>query len=339
MLLLSFTTLIFGHSQMRCAKYNKATGACTAGIRNAGVAFMEESFRPGSTCQAPWTNSISSYYSNGASCPDWAPCPTPMGSYAPGEKFTVMWWARNHAIPEQTPGNVQVYLSSKITSQSSDASATTFMANKPICEGPYANCLNGESKDNTPCTLDCTMPSGLAAGTYTLYWRWAWSQPGNFELFSTCADITVTGSGTAPSPPVTQAPTPAPVTQAPTQAPVTQPPATPAPTPAPARATTGRVPSQGTTGRLMTSGGRTTTGRPTPAPTQTPAPVTQAPSQAPSGGASGCTLGHQRCVSEGGSTYQTCSWKTRTDTDWSAVQSCAKGTSCHAVQGNYIWCY
>jgi len=53
--------LVAGHSEMRCAKYDTATGKCYAPIRNQGVAYLQEaySFYNGAAiCQSPMTNPI-----------------------------------------------------------------------------------------------------------------------------------------------------------------------------------------------------------------------------------------------------------------------------------------
>jgi len=206
---------VFGHSQMRCAKYNKATGTCSAPIRNQGQAFGQESYpfsNGAAICQAPMMNPISASYSNGPGCPSWAPCPDPMGTFAPGEQFTVMWLARNHAIDNQSPGLVTLFLSPPETvNQGADVSQAAMMAN-PICQGPYKNC-GGENSDLTRCTLDCTMPTNTAAGIYTLWWKWDWHDGSN--MYTTCADIVVSGSSSSNPTPPTPVPTPTPTPSTP----------------------------------------------------------------------------------------------------------------------------
>jgi len=316
---------------MRCAKYNKATGTCAAPIRNQYVAFLQEAFsfyNGGTLCQSPMTNPISASYGNGAGCPDWAPCPDQMGTYTPGEQFTIMWYARNHAVDNQSPGSVFLYMSPKEASnQGQDVSQAAMSANL-ICQGPFMNC-GGVNQDMTPCTLDCTMPTNTQAGIYTLWWKWDWQ---NGAMYSTCADIVVTGSS-SPNPPVIIPVTSgvvAPATPATTKA------ATPVVNPVPA--TTGRAPVA-TTGKLPAATTRAavvapaTTGR-------APVATTGKPPAATTGSVvqgSPCLLGHQQCTST--NTYQTCGWATSTVTGWGRNQTCPTGLSCHAVQSNFVWCY
>jgi len=185
-------SLVSAHSEMRCAKYDTASGQCSAAIRNAGAAFLQEAYlftNGAPICQSAMSNPISASYSNGAGCPDYAPCPDPMGTYAPGERFTVMWYARNHAVADQDPATVYLYLSPKESAtQGADVSQAT-MASNLICSGPYMNC-GGVNQDTTPCTLTCTMPSNIAAGIYTFWWKWDWQG----SMYTTCADINVSGS-------------------------------------------------------------------------------------------------------------------------------------------------
>eukprot|EP01114_Cavostelium_apophysatum_P003657 TRINITY_DN1371_c0_g1_i4.p1 TRINITY_DN1371_c0_g1~~TRINITY_DN1371_c0_g1_i4.p1 ORF type:complete len:335 (+),score=52.11 TRINITY_DN1371_c0_g1_i4:185-1189(+) len=312
--------LVSGHSQMRCAKYNKATGTCSAPIRNAAVSFGEESFiySGGSICQKPMSNPITAAYSNGAACPDWAPCPAPMGSYSAGEKFTVMWPARNHAVDEQNPGTVRVYLSPReALNQAKDATQAEMFSNL-ICSGPYKNC-GGASADLTPCTLDCTMPSNVASGYYTLWWKWDWVQ-GSTTIYTTCADILVSGNGgtatVAPTQTPTVAPTPTP-TVAPTPKPTVAPTLAPTPKPSPVTTAATFIPST---------------------PTQAPVPSTTGKVAGSGGSAEGSscpTLGHSKCA--GANSYQICGWATRDLKGWSKAQDCPKGLQCQQT-GDHVYC-
>jgi len=337
-LLVAISAVAFGHSQMRCAKYNKQTGACSAPIRNQGVAFGQEShpFSNGAPiCQSEWTNPISASYGNGAGCPSWAPCPDRMGTYTPGEQFTIMWYARNHAVSDQNPATVRLYLSTKESeNQGSDVSQATMTSNL-ICQGPFMNC-GGVNQDTTPCTLDCTMPSNTQAGIYTLWWKWDWQ---NGAIYTTCADVVVTGSGTNPATPTTPTTPPpaAPVTtgRAAPSTPVTTARATPVTTARAAPVTTARAtPATPVTTAKATPATPLTTGRVASNPVTTGAASTPSSSSV-----SPCTLGQQQCVS--GSTYQTCSWTSSTITGWGAAQACPTGLSCkpHPVSNGYIWCY
>jgi len=175
-----------------------ATGNCYAPIRNQAVSFLQEAYsfyNGGAICQSPWTNPISSSYGNGAGCPDWAPCPDAMGNFASGETFTVMWYARNHAVADQSPATVFLYLSPiENPNQSQDVPQSVMQSNL-ICSGPFMNC-NGQNGNLIQCYLTCTMPRNIASGVYTLWWKWDWQ---NGAMYSTCADINVSASGSSGS--------------------------------------------------------------------------------------------------------------------------------------------
>jgi len=195
---LLFIGYINAHSMLQCAKYNKATDECYAVVRAFGVASNQESYKWTASlpiCKAdlnPWVNPISNYYNNGPNC-GYAPCPLPMGTYNQGEQFTMMWYARGHA--DANGKTVVVYISPPETnSQGSDVSLEVMMQHE-LCRGPFANC-GGQNGATVRCTLDCSIPSDLAAGLYTLWWYWDWGA----ELYASCADINVIGSsGTATS--------------------------------------------------------------------------------------------------------------------------------------------
>jgi len=137
-------------------------------------------------CQAPLTNPVSAAYSG-----------TPMGKITAGSTWTIEWPARNHAVANQNPGNVVLYMSPKIANgQAADASAATFKQVK-LCEGPFSNC-DGGNGDLNPCHLQCTMPKNTADGTYTLWWVWDWTvNDGN--IYATCADVQVSGGSSSSS--------------------------------------------------------------------------------------------------------------------------------------------
>jgi hypothetical protein len=264
--------LVSAHSQMKCAKWDPNTGNCAAGIRNEGSAFLQEAYLytyGAPICQSPWTNPISGNYANGPSCPDYAPCPDPMGTYAPGESFTVMWWARNHAVADQDPATVYLYMSPiETANQGQDISYTTMMSHL-ICSGPYANCdgLNGNTVN---CTLNCQMPSSTPNGLYTLWWKWDWQG----VMYTTCADINVSGSSSVPpSTPVTTA-------KQPTVTTGKQQPVQPSTTGKQAIATTGSHPVQvpATTGSHPVQVPATTGSHPVQVPSTTGSHPVQVPS-------------------------------------------------------------
>jgi len=313
--------LVAGHSEMRCAKYDTATGKCYAPIRNQGVAYLQEaySFYNGAAiCQSPMTNPISSSYGNGAGCPDYAPCPDQMGNFSAGETFTVMWFARNHAVADQSPATVFLYLSPKETAnQGADVSQAVMESNK-ICQGPYMNC-NGQNGDTVPCTLTCTMPSSLSTGIYTMWWKWIWQ---NGAMYATCADINVKISSSTPSPPPSITTGKPLVTTG--KAPITT---------GKAAVTTGKVPvttgkASVTTGRISVSTGKTvgsfTTG--------SASPITTGIAASTSGSVdTPCTSGEMKCVTS--ESYQMCARGV-----WASPQYCNVGLTCHP-SGQYVYCY
>jgi len=200
-----FNGMVSGHSQMRCAKYDLASGTCYAPIRNEGVAFEQEAYlytNGAPICQSAWTNPISSSYANGAGCPDYAPCPDQMGNFASGETFTIMWLARNHAVDDQNPATIFLYLSPLETAnQGNDVTSDTMKKNL-VCSGPFESC-GGQNGNFVQCYLTCTMPKNLAVGIYTLWWKWDWQG----VMYTTCADINVKSGSVTPTP----SPSPTPV--------------------------------------------------------------------------------------------------------------------------------
>ena len=85
-------------------------------------------------------------------------------------------------------------MSPKITG-TSDPSGATFKQQK-ICEGSYISCPDGNG-DANQCYLQCTVPN-VEAGDYTVWWYWDWSvNDGN--IYTTCADVTISSGGGAVS--------------------------------------------------------------------------------------------------------------------------------------------
>jgi len=337
-LALFMVTSTFGHSQMRCAKYDQVSGVCNAPIRNSAVAFEEEDndmSTGGGICQSPMTNPISASYSNGAGCPDYAPCPDPMGTFQQGENFTIMWLARNHAEADETPGNIDLYISPvEAMNQGVDVSTAVFLQTK-ICEAPFTSCL-GQNGNFVQCYTTCTMPTNTVVGVHTLWWRWVWSEVSAFNIYTTCADIYVTAAS-GPAHPVT--PVPATTGAAkPSTTGAARPSTTGAARPSTPVSTTGaaRPPVSATTGaaRPVTP---PTTGAARPSTTGAARPST--PVTPPSTPSTGCNLGDQLCV--GTSQYQTCT-NGRDSTYWAAPQNCNAATTCQKSTNpaslNKIYC-
>lgn len=352
----------FGHSQMRCANYDRNTNTCKAPIRNSEVTFGEEAndmLNGGGVCNQPISNPISASYANGNACPSWAGCPLPMGSIVQGQNITVMWLARNHASADQTPGNVEIYLSPTMTDGSIETSTAVFGQNK-FCVAPFASC-DGLNGNMIQCYATCQMPANTQVGIHTIWWKWAWANPTVKSIYTTCADVWVTASGNQPAP--TPTPTPAVTTtaaapsttgvkvQVTTAAPVsatTARPAAPVTTAAPAPVTTAAQ-APVTTGRPVPSTtAQSTTGKSAPVTTAAPAPVTTAkvvPSSsssttgaaAPPKPTGACSLGNQICI--GSNSYQTCT-NGNVGNYWAAPQSCQPGLGCHpSTDGLNVYCY
>lgn len=348
-LILSMIISVHGHSQMRCAKYDVATGKCYAPIRSSGVSFMEEGndmLNGGGVCQVPMANPISSAYGNGANC-GYAPCDLPMGTIKQGETFTIMWLARTHAVAEQNPGNISLYISPvELEDQKVDASTAVFAQNK-FCEAPFMSC-NGQNGDFVQCYTTCTLPTNTVPGIHTLWWKWQWNQQVR-KAYTTCADITVAAASTGsvptpvptPAPAPVQVPIPAPVpVPTPVPTPVQVPVPTPVPIPVPVQVPTpSPVPTPApvamTTGRTQVAPAPTPVPQPVPVPVQVPVP---APQPVPSN-PTGCNLGDQICV--GSSQYQTCT-NGREANYWATPQSCNINTRCQKSTNpaalNKIYC-
>jgi len=189
-----FLSLIHGHSMMTCGVLN-SNNQCVGAIRNAGPSLQSTNYRFDNTnpCQpeARGVSNLAGKYS----------ASNPMGQLSSGQTFTVQWTARNHAVNNQNPRIIQMYLSPAIaSSQTDDYSWPTFRQNM-FCSGPYINCGNGANVDTqgdgTPCTLTCTLPS-LSNGIYTMLWHWNWTQ-NDGQNYMTCADFQIGGSSVTPT--------------------------------------------------------------------------------------------------------------------------------------------
>jgi len=322
---------VSGHSCLRCAKWNPDTGECLAGPRNEGNLFEEEAYLWASgtpICQSTWANPISSYYSNGSSCPFYAECPDPMGTYTPGETFTIMWWARNHAIADEDPDTIYLYLSPIETeNQGSDVSEAVFEENL-ICSAPYMSCggLNGNTVN---CSTECTMPSNLASGVYTMLWMWPWQG----VIYTTCTDIIVSGSSSPSS--VTTGKAHVSVTTGHAAVTTDKVVASPVTTGKATKVTTGKEATKVTTGKAS----KATTSRvisPTSTSSSTSTSTSSSSTSTSTGQATGsCTLGEMQCLTE--NTYQSCG-NGVSGPAWSVSQSCQTGLSCHQT-GIYVYCY
>lgn len=319
---------------MRCAKYDMATGTCKAPIRNQGYSFMQEAHEISGgqpICPFPMSNPITAHYANGAACPDWAPCPDPMGTFAQGENFTIMWFARNHAVADQNPATITLYLSPVETiNQGADVDRSTYSA---ICRAPYMSC-NGQNGNTVQCYAHCQMPTNAVAGYHTLWWKWDWQT----AVYSNCADILVTGSSNqTPSSTTGRA---AQTTAAQTTGVQTTGARTTGVQTTGTRTTTGsttaaQVPATTVAQVPATTGARSTTGSTTAAQV----PVTTASqtlSTTGSASSNSCDLlGKMTCV--GSSQYKTCSPASQSTFGWSQPQSCPSGLVCSPA-GNYIYC-
>jgi len=131
--------------------------------------------------------------------------PNGMGTLSAGSTFKVQWMARNHAVNNQNPRTVKVFMSPTpiASGQTADFTSSQMMQNQ-LCEGPFINCGKGAgvdtTGDNVPCTLSCTIPSNTPKGTYTLWWYWDWTV-NDGSIYATCADVQVSSDIVAPPPP------------------------------------------------------------------------------------------------------------------------------------------
>jgi len=193
-LVLVFVLEASSHSMMTCA-VTSGTG-CSGAVRNSAASMQSTNYRFDDTnpCQpeARGVNNLASKYSSA----------NPMGVLSSGQSFSVRWPARNHAVANQNPRVVKVYLSPRSieAGQTNDFTWPQFAANM-ICSDTYINCGNGKGVDtlgdDIPCTLDCVFPT-VANGIYTLLWHWNWTQ-NDGENYMTCADIQVGASSGFPS--------------------------------------------------------------------------------------------------------------------------------------------
>eukprot|EP01118_Nematostelium_gracile_P003963 TRINITY_DN1470_c0_g1_i1.p1 TRINITY_DN1470_c0_g1~~TRINITY_DN1470_c0_g1_i1.p1 ORF type:complete len:242 (-),score=54.27 TRINITY_DN1470_c0_g1_i1:53-724(-) len=178
---------IHGHSMMTCAILDSKTNTCIGAIRSAQQSKQTASypFDGNNACQQPGRGvaNLDGKYPTGS----------PMGTLESGQKFTVQWMARNHAVANQSPRVVRMHISPiHKAGQTEDYSWAEFQKNN-FCTGPFTNCGKGPNVDTTgdevPCTLECTVPT-LQAGNYTLHWYWDWRQNDGKE-YMTCADFKV----------------------------------------------------------------------------------------------------------------------------------------------------
>jgi hypothetical protein len=181
---------------MTCAVLGADGTSCVAPIRDSANSIASAAYRwnqdpSGAICQpnARGVSNLAKYYPNG------------MGALSAGSTFKVQWPARNHAVNNQNPRVVKVFMSPPIASvQTADFSSSVMTQNK-LCEGPFINCGKGAGVDTTgdqvPCTLSCTIPANTPQGTYTLWWQWDWTV-NDGSIYATCADVTVSSSIVAP---------------------------------------------------------------------------------------------------------------------------------------------
>lgn len=341
LLALFFVTSTIGHSQMRCANYDMATGNCLAPIRDWEEAYQDEDndiTAGGGTCQSSWTNPITASYNNGAGCPSYLGCPGTMGSLQQGQNFTIMWLARNHAEADETPGNIFLYLSPvEDANQGVDTSTSVFMQNQ-ICQAPFMSC-GGQNGNFVQCYATCQMPATSAVGIHTLWWKWPWT--GHTSIYTTCADIYVTAASGS----VTPAPAPITPSSTSTTAAKPKPSSTSTSTStsaavAPQPSSTSTSTSSSTTAHKAIS---TSTSTSTTAAAQKTtstsgsAPSTPVSTSSTSATSTGCNLGNQICV--GSNQYQTCT-NGRDATYWAQPQNCQAGLSCmvSARDNTKIYC-
>jgi len=189
-----FLVQINAHSMMTCGVLN-SNNQCVGAVRNAQQSLSSTNYRFDNVnpCQpeARGVSNLATKYSTA----------NPMGQLSSGQQFTIQWFARNHAVANQSPRVVKMYLSPAIQNgQTADASWNSFQENM-FCTGPYINCGNGPNVDTqgdtTPCTLTCNLPS-LSNGIYTMLWHWNWTQ-NDGSNYMTCADIQVGGSAVTPT--------------------------------------------------------------------------------------------------------------------------------------------
>jgi len=213
-LALLFVSAVYSHGHVRCldGAYDPKTRiitSCNAGIRNEALElgtpienylYNREPNSPMCQSTARGVANLASYYS-----PTGTGGKAKMGNVEPGQQLTILWYARNHAQAKEQPRDVAVYMSPRpiAPGQTDDFTLEEMLTNK-ICQGPYVNCGAGlygwvdplaQVANNISCELKCwvptTKPDGtpIAAGVYTVLWRWDWPAPNRVQ--HTCGDLTI----------------------------------------------------------------------------------------------------------------------------------------------------
>jgi len=209
LLTLLFVSQVLAHGHMRCIDgvfdKNRVITKCNAGIRNEAVElgtpienykFNRQDNLPMCQATARGVANLDKYYSA-----DGTGGLAKMGVLEPGQQVQIIWYARTHAVAQEQPRDVAVYMSPRpIAAGQTDDFALEEMLTNKICQGPYANCGNGPfqwvpNANNISCTLDCWMPTKLPdgrdiiEGTYTILWRWFWPAPERIQ--HTCGDVKI----------------------------------------------------------------------------------------------------------------------------------------------------
>jgi hypothetical protein len=186
------------------------------------------------------------------------PANYPHTTFAPGQRVTMRWPAKNHATVGEQRG-VQVFFSKPYTPATGAADdfsnvvdKASWVAKYPALDVTFTNCSpNQAGVDAAPCTGTFTVPVDLQPGAlYTMMWWWEFNQG---EFYNTCADVEIAGDGTA----ATTAPT---AGTAATTAPTAGTAATTAPTAATAATT---APTNGNVATNAPTNGAATTNAPT----------------------------------------------------------------------------
>jgi hypothetical protein len=199
-LLSNVLLIIHAHSMMTCGILGSDGNSCVGPIRDSSNSIASAAYRwnqdpTKQICQpnARGVSNLAKYYPNG------------MGTLSAGSTFKVQWMARNHAVNNQNPRTVKVFMSPTpiASGQTADFTSSQMMQNQ-LCEGPFINCGKGAgvdtTGDNVPCTLSCTIPSNTPKGTYTLWWYWDWTV-NDGSIYATCADVQVSSDIVTPPPP------------------------------------------------------------------------------------------------------------------------------------------
>jgi len=143
---------------MTCGILGSDGNSCVGPIRDSSNSIASAAYRwnqdpTKQICQpnARGVSNLAKYYPNG------------MGTLSAGSTFKVQWMARNHAVNNQNPRTVKVFMSPTpiASGQTADFTSSQMMQNQ-LCEGPFINCGKGAgvdtTGDNVPCTLSCTIP-------------------------------------------------------------------------------------------------------------------------------------------------------------------------------------